>query len=140
MKYEKSCGAVVFSLDSNGTKCVLMIKSYPNSGCSFPKGHMEWGESERRTAVREVKEETSVNIRITERFRHSVYYSPKPGVRKEVVYFIALTEYCVPVPREGEIYCAEWVPVEKVMDRLEYQNDRSVFRHALKYSEAFTKW
>ncbi len=133
VKYEKSCGAVVLSQNERGDRFVLMIKSYPNGGSSFPKGHMEQGETERRTAVREVLEETAVRIKITEKFRHTVHYNLRPGVRKEVVYFLAYTEMCEAIPRQGEIACAEWVPLGQAMDRLGHSNDRAVFSHAMKY-------
>ena len=56
MKYEKSCGCLVVNQGK-----VLMIQH--NEGhWDFPKGHMEVGESEEDTALREVKEETNINV------------------------------------------------------------------------------
>ena len=49
---EKSCGAIIF----NDGK-VLVVKQ--TSGFyGFPKGHVEIGETEKETAIRETKEET----------------------------------------------------------------------------------
>ena len=67
MTYERSCGAVVFrdAKDENGNakRYVLMIKHTEHSRHSFPKGHMEPGESEVMTAQREVFEESmTVNV------------------------------------------------------------------------------
>ena len=51
MKYEKSCGAVIFRRDTNGWN-VLLIRHARGKHISFPKGHMEAGELESHTADR----------------------------------------------------------------------------------------
>lgn len=135
MIYEKSCGAVVFrdALCEDGTKqrLVLMIKHTRSANHSFPKGHVEEGESERQTAVREVFEETAVRIEIKSSFRHPVYYRPRPGVKKEVVYFLARTEQVEVSPAIGEVALVEWVSVENARELLAHENDRRVLSHAL---------
>ncbi len=139
MIYEKSCGAVVFRdgqlVDGKTQRYVLMIKHTLKSRHSFPKGHVEAGENEVMTAEREVFEETAVRIRITEKFRHPVYYRPRPGVKKEVVYFVALTRQTEVKQREGEIARVEWIPVEKALSLLAHANDKRVLAHAIKHME-----
>jgi 8-oxo-dGTP pyrophosphatase MutT (NUDIX family) len=109
-----------------------MIRHKTGGYRSFPKGHVEAGEDEHATAVREVAEETSVNIRIRSSFRETVYYSPAVGVLKEVVYFLAFTDQVEIAPREGEIAEVEWIPIEKAEASLSHENDRVVLRSALK--------
>lgn len=137
MLYEKSCGAVVFrdELHADGEKkrYVLMIKQSQASRFSFPKGHVESGESETDTAEREVLEETSVAIKITETFRKTVSYSPRPGVKKQVVYFVAQTETKDIKPQEGEIVEVRWVDVNKAAHMLGHANDRRILSMALEY-------
>ena len=138
MNFEKSCGAVVFrEAECSGEKqrYVLMIKHSHNSNHSFPKGHVESGETEIETAQREVFEETAVRINIVDKFRHPVYYRPRPGAKKEVVYFLALTEQVETKPAKGETVFADWVPVEKASGLLAHENDRRVLAHALEYLE-----
>ena len=138
MNFEKSCGAVVFrETECSGEKqrYVLMIKHSHNSNHSFPKGHVEVGESEIETAQREVFEETAVRINIVDKFRHPVYYRPRPGAKKEVVYFLALTDQVETMPAKGETVLAEWIPVEKASGLLAHENDRRVLSHALEYLE-----
>lgn len=77
MLHEKSCGAVVFRRDGSETY-VLLIRHKKGGHRSFPKGHVERGESERRTAEREVREETGAVITIRERFRVPIRYCPMP--------------------------------------------------------------
>ncbi len=133
MTREKSCGALVVRTDpNNGKRYLLMIRHKAGGHRSFPKGHMEAGETEYMTAVREVFEETAVQIRIDSRFRETVHYSPMPGVSKEVVYFLTHTDQTDICPREGEIAQVEWVPLEEVEASLTHENDKVVFRAAMK--------
>ena len=125
--FEKSCGALVIRRDaSSGEFYLLMIRHRPGGYRSFPKGHVERGEKERETAVREVMEETSVSISIVPDFRHVVYYTPAPGVEKEVVYFLAKTEQVYVHPRRGEIAQVEWVPLSNAEQYLTHDNDKKV--------------
>ena len=56
METEISCGIIVF----DGEK-VLLVK-HKGGHTSFPKGHVEEGETEEQTAKREVKEELGIDI------------------------------------------------------------------------------
>lgn len=57
MKEEKSCGAVLLRWECNELE-VLLVRHRNGSHWSFPKGHVEAGEQERQTALREIREET----------------------------------------------------------------------------------
>ncbi|MBE6601901.1 MAG: NUDIX domain-containing protein [Ruminococcaceae bacterium] len=134
MQHEKSCGALVLRRDENDGKTYILMIRHKAGGCrSFPKGHMERGETEYMTAVREVYEETAVQIRLeTADFRETVHYFPLPGVSKEVVYFLAKTKQTEIHPRQGEIAEVEWVPIEQAEASLSHENDKAVFRAAMK--------
>ena len=133
MHYEKSCGALVVRRDEDDGKLyILMIRHKAGGHRSFPKGHMEAGETEYMTAIREVYEETAVQIRIDSKFRETVHYSPMPGVSKEVVYFLTHTAQKEIRPRAGEIAQVEWVPLDEVEASLTHENDKVVFRAAMK--------
>ena len=68
MVWEKSCGALVVRREGD-SYYILMIRHKPKGNRSFPKGHMEAGETEYATALREVMEETSSQIAIVSDFR-----------------------------------------------------------------------
>ena len=136
MTYEKSCGAVVFRNERHDgvlQRYVLMIKHSSQGHHSFPKGHVEVGETEIKTAEREVFEETAVKIHINEKFRQPVYYRPKAGVKKEVVYFLAFTRQTEIKPRPGEIAEVDWIPLEQAEELLAHDNDKRVLSLAVQY-------
>ncbi|MBE6580338.1 MAG: NUDIX domain-containing protein [Ruminococcaceae bacterium] len=137
MTWEKSCGALVVRRE--GEKYyILMIRHKAGGHRSFPKGHMEAGETEYATALREVMEETSSRIAIISDFRATVSYSPSPGVMKEVVYFLAFTTDESIKAREGEIAEVEWVPLDEAEQCLTHENDKTVFRAAMERMQHLT--
>ena len=137
MMYEKSCGALVLRREGENF-FVLMIRHKAGGHRSFPKGHMEAGETEHETALREVMEETSSKIAILSDFRATVNYSPMPGVMKEVVYFLGFTTDPRITAREGEIAEVEWIPLEEAEHCLTYENDKTVLRAAMERMKHLT--
>ena len=112
MKREKSCGALV--IRKNGEQYDLVLLRHRFGGhWSFPKGHVEAGETERQTALREVKEETGLSIRLYDGFRESVEYFPQAGVKKQVGYFLgaALGDELIRQEEEkyGVVHVEDWI-------------------------------
>lgn len=137
MVWEKSCGALVVRRDGE-RYYILMIRHKSGGNRSFPKGHVEPGESEYETAMREVREETASRIAIVSDFRATVSYRPSPGVMKEVVYFLAFTTSAEISPRAGEIAEVEWIPLEEAEGCLAHENDKNVFRSAMERMKKMT--
>ena len=139
-RFEKSCGALVLRRDSyTNAYYVLMIRHRPGGYRSFPKGHVEPGETERETAIREVFEETAARISIVPDFRQVVCYTPSPAVEKEVVYFLGRTDQIVIHPRRGEIAQVEWVPLARAEQCLTHDNDKKVLHAAMEKIKALTE-
>lgn len=124
MKYEKSCGAIVFDGDK-----VLIVK-HRAGHVDFPKGHMEEDETEEETAIREVKEETNIDISL-EGCRNTVHYSPKIGVEKDVVFFAARKIGGDISPQLEEVSEVRWVPILEVKKFLTYETAIDVFQKVL---------
>ncbi len=129
--FERSCGAIVFK-EMEGALHVLVIQ-HGAGHWSFPKGHMEEGESEHETAIREVFEETGIKIEITSDFRGESTYSPRKGVRKTVTFFIGSFLGGDILPQEGEIYAVHWMRAADVVPLLTFDKDRSIFLDAFEH-------
>ena len=134
MKYEKSCGTVIFR-KARGKYAVLLIKNKYTDFWSFPKGHVEEGENEYQTAIRETKEETGIDVRIENGFRmESVYLIGKrKNTEKRVVYFTALTTRAYVVPQPEEISAFRWFFEDQFPYDHTFENDKLIFAEALKF-------
>ncbi len=131
MTYEKSCGAVVYKADQG--QRVYLIEHMALGHTSIPKGHVEEGETEEQTALREIKEETNLDVKLDTRFRHTISYSPYPGIQKEVVFFIAEAVSDSLVNQECEVSALEWLPYEEACAAMTYDTDRETLAEAKKY-------
>ena len=130
---EKSCGAVVFTRDKGGIGYVLVRQRSGNY--SFPKGHVEAGETEEQTALREIWEETGLRPVILPGFRDGETYeiAKKPGTVKDVVYFIAEYSGQPFHPMDTDAVTVELFSCEEALDMLPTESRRNVLMHADAY-------
>lgn len=130
MMREKSCGALVIRRKQEQYE-LLLIKHRCGGHWSFPKGHVEAGENESQTALREIKEETGLNVSLVDGFRKSVEYFPKPNIKKQVVYFLGHARVDDPVCRqEEEISDFQWCPLETADNMVSFHNDKNLINAA----------
>lgn len=127
MTKEKSCGAVIFRKHQNKYQYVLVQQRF-GLHYGFPKGHVEEDETDVMTAYREVKEETGLDIKIFRNIKAQTRYSPRPGVIKDVIYFLAEAKSSVLNRQEEEIAEAIWVDEGEVLNKLSYTTDKKVFK------------
>ncbi|MCL2580143.1 MAG: NUDIX domain-containing protein [Oscillospiraceae bacterium] len=132
MTKEKSCGALVYRKQGEDIQ-VLVLRHKMGGHWSFPKGHVEEGETEVQTALREVQEETGLSISLHDGFREMVSYCPRPGVSKDVVYFLGFAEDSRTVRQEEEISEIRWVNMGGIGNYLTYDNDRRLVRGVKRY-------
>ena len=128
-KQEKSCGAVVY----NPKKHSFLIIKMLNGNWGFPKGHTEDQETDIQTAIREVMEETGINIEILDGFKKSIKYIPFPEVLKEVIFFIGITEEEKVTIDKDEIEDYMWCSYEEALKMITYKPQRDVMESSLKF-------
>ena len=133
VRHEKSCGAVILHRGRNGMK-VLLIKNR-SGNWSFPKGHVEKGETEEETALREVKEETSLSVVLEGGFREESTYRIGRNTEKLVVYFLAFTTNTHVRIQYQEISAFNWVDVNRADEAISFDNDRRILQNALRFIE-----
>lgn len=129
---EKSCGAIVYKKENDKLKFLLVYQS--NGHHSFPKGHMEEGETELETAIREIKEETNLDVCVDQNFRYeNSYFIETKNVYKDVVYFVATPKSFDLKNQEGEITECNWYTHDEVMNRLEFESMKEILKKAYEY-------
>ena len=126
--FERSCGAVVFKGEKE--KNILLIKNKRSAHWGFPKGHIEQGETETDTAIRETKEETGLDIEIIDGFSCKSEYTIQGKVEKAVVIFLARAVTTDVTTQEEEIDDYKWVDFETARKMLKFENDKNILNKA----------
>ena len=119
-----SAGAIVYRNDT-----VLMIRV--GSRWSFPKGHVEPGETAKQAAVRETREETGISAELLTDVPIAVP-SARPEDRRRVWFFPARYLEGERKPQLDEISEAAWVKVQDAAERITFAPDREAFLKACK--------
>lgn len=131
MKKEKACGVITLKKEDDKI-CVLLIKH--NLGhIGIPKGHVELGESEEETAIREVLEETGINSKIIDGFREVITYSPKENVIKDVVFFLGYATSDNIKVQEEEVQKVFFIQVEESIDMITHDNEKRIIEKVIDY-------
>ena len=127
MNYEYSCGAVVFTRIGGEPHYVLVRAKNQPEGChGFPKGHMEPGETEEQTALREIYEEVGLRVRLLPGFRAVTEYQlpAPPNTRKRVVFFLAEYEGQETTVQESELAAITIAPWPQALELTEFADSK----------------
>ncbi len=125
MKHEKSCGAVVFTRIDGEIRYVLAQARKGHYG--FPKGHMEAGETEAQTALREIYEEVHLRPIFVEGFRAvSQYRIPHTDIQKQVVFFLGEYRDQEIIYQKTELRQALLVSFDQAMTLLQHEDNKRV--------------
>lgn len=121
--FRKSCGVLAWRENQGQREYLIVFESY--SQCwSLPKGHMEAGETEEQTALRELFEETGLTAQLDTSRRAVIEYalqreySGETAVpRKQVIFFSGQVSG-TPKAQPGEIQRCKWVTAGELKDHL----------------------
>ena len=110
--FRKSCGVLPYRIVNGIPEFLLVFESF--SQCwSLPKGHMEAGETEADTALRELYEETGLTARLDTVHRAVIEYPISPRGTKQVVFFAGAVQGEPRIP-SGEIERFRWIRQEEL--------------------------
>ena len=127
---EKSCGTVPYSI-RDGKIFYLLVKTKSNGFCGLPKGHVDDGECEVETALRETFEETSLKPTVNSEARYEVTYPTRSGNQRVIVYFAADFQNQTPM-RNGDFEDFTYLilPYEEAYEALSMEVTKSVLKKA----------
>lgn len=134
MKTKKSCGAVVFTKENGNIKYVIIQSKGGFFG--FPKGHMEGFETEKETALREIKEETGLTVFMLDGFRtedsHPYVHNGETRM-KHIVYFLAEFSHQNPLVQETELNAIHLMDYETAMSSFQFESSKRILSEAHEY-------
>jgi deoxyribose-phosphate aldolase len=138
---ERAAGGFVIRRTQRGIEVLLIDDAYGH--VTFPKGHLEPGETWEDAAVRETFEETGVQAHILSPLGRVEYMIEREGqpVRKQVRLFLleVVDESKEPVHQQEEVkgaYFLPWAEAEKAHAEKGYENWQWVFHKA----QALIEW
>jgi 8-oxo-dGTP pyrophosphatase MutT (NUDIX family) len=124
---------------AEGRPLFLLIRdSYRNWG--FPKGHLETGETADAAAMREVAEETGLEVlRLRGEIETIDWYFRFRGrlIHKVCHFYLMETDTAATCPQRDEgITACRWEPFERAIELVSYENARAVLRRAFELVSA----
>ena len=129
MTIHRSCGAVLFTRVNGEIKYVLVQQKEGFYG--FPKGHMEAGETQQETALREIYEEVGIKPVLLDGFvTEDAHRIPNKQILKQIIYFLAEyhdQEICFD---PNELLRAPLVSYEEAMALFTYESSKRILTEA----------
>ena len=128
---EHSCGFVLFRQIEKNRYYLLM--HYKAGHWDFPKGHIEQGETQVQTAVRELEEETGIkDVAVVPgfKFEYSYEFGKNNNKKsKKVTFMIAKTRQ-TRTRLSHEHIGARWVPYKRALKMLTFDNAKKMLEAA----------
>lgn len=130
-KYEKTSGAVLYT-EKDGGRRYLLVKT-KSGHIGFPKGHVEYGETEKESALREILEETGIKAELCGDFRMEYTFTTLENTEKTGAFYLAYYDYKESQLQESEIDEEYLLPYEQAYEKLNWEQDKAVLSGAEKY-------
>jgi len=126
-----SAGGVVYRRTPGGVEVVVCGRD-ADGVWGLPKGTPDAGESLEETAVREVSEETGLDVRIVGKVGVIEYWFTRDGVRyhKWVHHFLMEATGGSTEAHDHEYDRVEWLPVDVAAKTLTYKNEATIIERA----------
>ncbi|MFH1879090.1 MAG: NUDIX domain-containing protein [Candidatus Omnitrophota bacterium] len=140
VKRQSASGGVVIKIERGSPKVLLIRDSYGH--WTWPKGHIEKGETPEEAALREIREETGQkNTRILEELGRQKYrFTLKGAVISKTVYIYLVKASAREKLRiqASEIETGKWFRPEEAVRRIEYEGSVELLKKGLKrFNEIF---
>jgi 8-oxo-dGTP pyrophosphatase MutT (NUDIX family) len=137
-----SAGGIVVRFTGSGPDIVLGRRQRSRDGVTWtlPKGTPDPGESIEATALREVREETGLDVRIAGTVGAIQYFFVQGGTRihKTVHYFLMQATGGDTANHDDEFDEVRWVPLSDASGLMSYETERSIVERSLPAVDALS--
>ena len=134
-----SSGAVVYKRQQADLVLIALCGRLNPPTWNLPKGTPEQEESLEETALREVQEETGLEVQIEGDLGYIEYWFSRPSEARRFhkrVYFYLMSAIGGSVElHDQEFDVVEWIPIEKAFEILTHPTEAEVIRRAFRALE-----
>src|ERR1700729_1560607 len=131
----QAAGGAVWRRSRDGSLEVVLVHRPRYDDWSLPKGKVDPGETDEQAAIREVREEASIDVRIGPELPTTTS-ADRSGKQKRVRYW-AMTVAGGDPAGDNEVDQAMWVPLDEARARLSYPRDLAVLDALSGATEAY---
>lgn len=141
MRLVHSAGIVVYKYDPVTNERLYILLQYQRGYWDFAKGKLEEGETALDAAVREVKEETNLDVNIHAGFEETLnyFFRERNGMVHKYVTFFVGEAISNDVVLSWEHINFLWLPYQAALDQLNFENAKDTLRKAEQFLQNFKK-
>ena len=121
----QAAGGVLWKKDG-GQKKLAIVHRHKHNDWSLPKGKVDKGESWKKTALREVLEETGFKAKI-KKYAGSISYI-LDGIPKVVLFWHMKIKSEMKADMNGEVDEVRWVTIEEAEELLDYPDEIEIIK------------
>jgi len=134
VKYQFSAGIVIYFQEQGKREYLLL--HYQAGHWDFPKGKIDPGETKQEAALRELKEETGLEVDLNQEFENSFEYFFKDDqgelIKKKVYFFVGQVQEKQVVLSHEHIDFG-WFIFDHAYEKLTYENAKNLLVQADAY-------
>ncbi|GFO33258.1 Bis(5'-nucleosyl)-tetraphosphatase [asymmetrical]-like protein [Plakobranchus ocellatus] len=134
-----AAGFIIYRKVENQPEYLFLQTSYGRHHWTPPKGHVDPGESEFETALRETEEEAGIKreqMKVEEDFQRTLHYTVQ-GKPKRVVYWLSeLSNPDDPIKLSDEHKDFQWQKLDKACELAQFSDMVSLLKEVDTYLES----
>lgn len=125
-KIIKKAGGII--LNNDKSKIAIIYRANTNDW-SFPKGHIKNNETPLDACIREVKEETGLDVKLLKELPELNYEDKKGDIVNLTIYLVQSKKNNLTLENPKDIL--KWVDINKVENILSYKNLKEYYKKIL---------
>lgn len=130
----QKAGAIILS--KKNKKNILLLFRGRQQDWSFPKGHIEKDESSEGAVIREVKEETGLDVQMIRSLHPMEYENAREG-HVVLHYFLVQSKNDSLLKTESENDELHWVSYQEILDKISYENIKQWYKENISLIENY---
>lgn len=116
-----SCGCFVYRNSAHGFEVLLTKAQMNHDVWGVPKGHRDCGEGNEQCAIREVKEETGIEVSVEDQLPFTVHHTPFNEEKTVIVFLAHQTDQVEAHAADSENVDVKWFSFDALPKLSSYQ-------------------